>query len=214
MSQYFADIIEAKRACLSALFVDPSADRARAILSDLARWDRHFTHPKQAVELRRPLSKLAYYAVQMALPADDRRASIRAKLALDSQEPLSRSARLILDHEIDRILDDLATEYMYVSADAVGEPPPTLQANADVPHDRVTTLELLSQEGTLDVDAWSDSEARNMAPKEGLPEGGEVVSVQCIRQPRRGFLGVRRRIGSWRVTYLRPSTWRIGVLTW
>jgi len=85
-------------------------------------------------------------------------------------------------------------------------------AKARVPQDAfdVRTAQIVqqSQEETVEIQALSETQARQRAGTQA-PQGAKIEIVNCIIEPKGGFLGIGKKEGFWKVRWSKPFRARI-----
>jgi hypothetical protein len=98
-------------------------------------------------------------------------------------------------------------------AEGEGNNPEEAIANAksDIPPDAVDIgppeMVREAEHGTVEIQAQSEEEARERWESQKAKDA-TLDDLICMTQPRRGFIGIGRRLGIWEVTWSRPSVVR------
>jgi len=109
-------------------------------------------------------------------------------------------------------VEDLSIEG--VKGEGVSENAAFEDANSRLPDGvAVEQKEVLQagSQGTVVVEAFTDwgarGEAKRLPPEQQVPEGGRITSVECIRQPRLGFIGIGKKAEAYKVSW--QSVWKV-----
>lgn len=116
----------------------------------------------------------------------------------------------------EKIEDDTGPVRSTVQGEGDSEEEATEKAKTKLPEGASVTKKEIAQEGkqeATDVEAFYEETARwkieSYPLQHQTPEGIKVTSVECIRQPRSGFMGLGTKPGSYKVHWRLP--WKVNL---